>query len=133
MDRENVFFFPVPDRAREDGLTRQIRPSHPATVCSFSTPKLNLVLLSFLPLSATVSIHTENRHRVSFEFIGSCIRITIALIAKSPPTQGASTSSPQDGSSKGCCLLRKPDGPIFGRPSFSTPTFGTVGMRVSHE
>ena len=28
--------------------------------------------------------------------------------------------------SNGCCLFRKPDGPIFVRPLFPTPTVGTA-------
>ena len=43
LTRENVFF-PVPVRASEFGLTRRVRQSRPASVCSFSIPRLNLVL-----------------------------------------------------------------------------------------
>ena len=52
-------------------LERQVRSSHPAVVSSCCTPGLNQVLtygcLSFLPLSATVSVHSVNNHRVSPE------------------------------------------------------------------
>ena len=43
LNRENEYF-PVPVRARDFGLTRQVRPSRPASACSFSTLRLNLVL-----------------------------------------------------------------------------------------
>ena len=36
--------FPVPVRARESGLARQVRPSRPASACLFSILRLNLVL-----------------------------------------------------------------------------------------
>ena len=65
------FMFPVPVRAGESGLVRQVRP-RPASARSFSTPTLNLVLtrglLSFLPVS--LMVHPVNRHRVSPELIG---------------------------------------------------------------
>ena len=47
------FFFPVPVRASKFGLARRVRPSRPASVRSFSTLKLNMVLtmvLSCFPL-----------------------------------------------------------------------------------
>ena len=40
LSRENKLF-PVPVRAREFGPARWVRPSRPASVCSFSTLKLN--------------------------------------------------------------------------------------------
>ena len=58
--RENGYF-PVPVRAREFGLARQVRPSRLASACSLSTPRLNLIgrclLTGFLPLSAAASIY----------------------------------------------------------------------------
>ena len=55
--RENGYF-PVPVRAREFGLARRVRPSGPASACSFSILRLNLVLThGFLPISAAASIY----------------------------------------------------------------------------
>ena len=73
-NKEHGNFFPVPLRTLKFSLARQVRLSRPASAGSFSTPKLNLVLsrefLPFLPLSATTSIYTVCRHRVSPELIG---------------------------------------------------------------
>ena len=46
-EKEN---FPVRGRARESGLTRRVRPSHPAPAYSFSTLRLNLVHTHEIPL-----------------------------------------------------------------------------------
>ena len=58
--------FPFPLRAGEFGLARRVRPSRPASACSFSTLRLNLVLLLtiFLPVSAAMSL-CLNRHTIS--------------------------------------------------------------------
>ena len=79
LNRENAFFS-VPVRASEFGLARQIRPSRPASACSFYTLGLNLVLTEFSPLSAAASTYT-NRHRVSPEFIESRNGVPIAFTA----------------------------------------------------
>ena len=84
--------FPVPVRACEFGLARQVRPSRSASARSFSTPKLNLVLghglPSFLPLSATSPIYTINSHWASPQFISSRICLRMAFTAESPPAKG---------------------------------------------
>ena len=124
-NRENILF-PVPVRASSFGLARQVRPSCSASSRSFSTPKLNLVLinnsLSFLPLSATTaSIHTVNHHRASPEFIGPS-RNCVPFRWRPPRIRrnsSSSSSSSQNRSSKGCYLFRKPDGPFSVRSFFS--------------
>ena len=74
------------------GLVRQVRPSRPASACSFSILGLNLVLShGFLPISATASIYsftTAIRHRVSPELIGSRNCVPMAFTAESLPAQG---------------------------------------------
>ena len=63
-------FFPVPVRAWECGLARRVRPSRPTS--ARSSPYSGLIwclLTGSLPLSATASTCTVNRHRVSPEFI----------------------------------------------------------------
>ena len=49
LNRENDFFL-VPVRAWEEIiLARRVRPSRPASACSFSTLRLNLVLTHGIP------------------------------------------------------------------------------------
>ena len=74
-------------------------------------------LPSFPPLFATVSIYTVNGHRVSPEFIGSRNSVAIAFYAESAGTRPVLIVRSQGSVSNGCCLFRKPDGPIFVCPS----------------
>ena len=48
LNRENEYF-PVPVRARKYDLARRVRPSRPASACSFSTLRLNLLLSRGVP------------------------------------------------------------------------------------
>ena len=48
LNRGNEYF-PVPVGHREFGLARQVRPSRPASACSFSIVTLNLVLIHGTP------------------------------------------------------------------------------------
>ena len=72
-----VIFFPCSlFRACEFGIGSYVRLSRLASVYSFSTPRLNLVLITglrspFLLLPATVPIRTVIRDWVSSEFIRS--------------------------------------------------------------
>ena len=68
---------------------RQVRPSRPVSSRYFSLARLNLVLTPGIPsLSATASIHTDLRHRVIPEFIGSRKFVPIAFTAKSQEFAG---------------------------------------------
>ena len=92
ISRAKICFFPCPrsKKAQEVGLV-----SRPASVRSFSTPRLNLVLTHGLSSpclapafrATTVSIFTVNHHRVSPEFIRSRDCVPMAFIAESPPAQ----------------------------------------------
>ena len=56
---QEEYIFPFPVRVREFGFTRQLQPFCLVSVCSFSTVRLNLVLIHGLPpafLSATIPI-----------------------------------------------------------------------------
>ena len=68
---------------------RSIRPSRPASACSFSTLRLNLVITHEIPpdLRGGVRsfIETAIHHRVSPEFIGSRYCVPMAFTAASPP------------------------------------------------
>ena len=80
------------------------------------------LLKAFLPLSATASIYTVNRHRVSPEFIES--RNYVYRWRSLPRVRRHLARSPQSSSSNGFCLFRRHHGPIFVRLSFPTPTIG---------
>ena len=73
LNRENEYLA-VPIRAWDFGLARRVRPSRPASDCSFSIPSLNLVLTHGIPPDFRGSVHllilTAIHHRASFEFIG---------------------------------------------------------------
>ena len=65
------------------------RPSRPASVCSFSTLRLNLVLTHEIPpaFHNSVLFYTVNRHRVSPEFGRLLKCVPTAFTAESPPAQ----------------------------------------------
>ena len=82
LNRENEYF-PVRVRAREFGLARQVRLSRPASACSFSTLRLNLLIVHTHGIPPTI-----NRHRVSPAFIRSRNCVPMAFTAESPLPQG---------------------------------------------
>ena len=88
-NRENEFS-PVP--VREFGLARRVQPSRPASACSFSILRLNLVLTHGIPPHFHGGVHlfilTVIFHQVSLEFTGSRIRVPMAFTAESPPAEG---------------------------------------------
>ena len=49
---------PVLVRAREFGLARRVQPSRPASACSFSILRLNLVLTYGIPPEFRGGVHT---------------------------------------------------------------------------
>ena len=53
-ENENI---PVSVRGREFDLARRVRPSRPASACSFSILRLNLVLIHGIPLAFHDSVH----------------------------------------------------------------------------
>ena len=63
LNRENIYS-PVPVRAREFGLTRRVRPSRPASACSFSTLRPNIVLTHGIPRDFCDGVHID-RHSTS--------------------------------------------------------------------
>ena len=56
LNRENECS-PVPVHALEFGLARRIQPSRPASVCSFSILRLNLVLTHGIPPDFRGGVH----------------------------------------------------------------------------
>ena len=89
---------PRPVRALEFSLARRVRLSHAASVCSFSTPRLKLLLLLLIVLTSYSQdssgfprrhpTYTVNRHRASPELIGSRNCVRMAFTAESPQAQG---------------------------------------------
>ena len=92
-ENENI---PVSVRGREFDLARRVRPSRPASACSFSILRLNLVLIHGIPLAFHDSVHiyiyiyiyTINRHRFNPECIRSLHCVPMAFTVESPPAQG---------------------------------------------
>ena len=75
--------------------SRHVHSSRPAPACSFSAPRLNLVLthecFSLPPLSTTLhdmaaSIHTVNRHPVGPELVGSRNYVPMAFAHRQEST-----------------------------------------------
>ena len=56
LNRENEQS-PVPVRAWEFGLARRVQPSRPASACSFSILRLNLVLTYEIPPEFRGGVH----------------------------------------------------------------------------
>ena len=56
LNRENEYS-PVPVRAREFDLARRVQPSRPASACSFSIVRLNLVLTNGIPPEFRGGVH----------------------------------------------------------------------------
>ena len=55
--RENEYYSPVPVRALEFGLARRVQPSRPASACSFSILRLDLVLTNGIPPDFRGGVH----------------------------------------------------------------------------
>ena len=55
-------YFPVPVRAWEFGLATQVRPTCPASPCSFYTLRLNLVLTHEIPPPSSSYRRVTGRH-----------------------------------------------------------------------
>ena len=56
LNRENEYS-PVPVRALEFGLARRVQPSRPASACSFSILRPNLVLTHVIPPDFRGGVH----------------------------------------------------------------------------
>ena len=64
LNRENEYF-PFPVHAQEFGLARRVRQSRPASACSFSILRLNLVLSHGIPSDFRAASIYVNRHTPS--------------------------------------------------------------------
>ena len=118
LNRENEYF-PVPVRSSDFGLAR-VRPSCPASACSFSALRLDLVLTHgippafrggahlFIPSTAIGSLPGSSGHAIAYRW------------RSLPRVRRHRTSSSQESSSNGCCLFRFHHGPINVRLSFPT-------------
>ena len=106
-------YFPVPVRAREFDLARQVQPSRPASACSFSTLRLTLVLTRFLPISAAASIYVFIPPTTIGSVPSSSSHAFTYRWRQLPRVCRHRTSSPQGSPSNGCCLFRYHHGPII--------------------
>ena len=120
LNRENEYF-PVPVCAREFGLARRVRQPCPASACSFSTLRVNLVLTHGIPPDFRGGVHLF----IPPYAIGSSPSLSGHAIAyrwrSLPRVHRHRASSPQGSSSNGCCLRRSHHGPINVCPSFPRP------------
>ena len=111
-------YFPLLVRASDIGLARQVRPSRPASACSFSTLRLNMVLTHGIPPDFRGGVHLftptyaiglvpslSGHHAFAFRW------------RSLPRARRHRASSPQGSSSNGCyCLCRGQHGPFFSLP-----------------
>ena len=121
---ENI---PVSVRAREFDLARRVRPSRPASACSFSILRLNLVLTHgippdfrggihlFKPSYAIGSVPTLSGHAIAYPWRSlprvRRNRVSIIVVFKVVPVTGAA-------------LALHPHGLINARLYFPMPTIG---------
>ena len=118
LHREQIFLPVSPFAPDIVFLANWVRPSRPASAHSFSTPRLNLMLIthgfiSSLPFFATTFIHTVHRCRTSLELPG---RVLVHRWHSLPRDRRHRPPS-----SNGYCLFRCHHRPICARPSFLTP------------
>ena len=103
LNRENKYF-PVRVRAWEFGPARRVRPSRPASACSFSVLRLNLVLTHGIPPDFRGGDHLF----IPSTAIGSVSILSGYAIAyrwrSLPRVCRHRASSAQGSSSNGCCL-----------------------------
>ena len=81
----------LPPLGEDVVAARRVRPSRPASACSFFTLRLNLMLYSRDSsqfLRRRPFIYTAMCHRANPEFIGSRNCVLMAFTAESPPAQG---------------------------------------------
>ena len=106
-------YFPVPVRAWSFGLTRRVRPSCPASACSFFALRLNLVLTNEIPPNFRGGVHLF----IPPYAIGSVPSLSGHATAyrwRSLPRvcRHRASNSPQGNSSNMCCLCRYHRGSI---------------------
>ena len=127
-----IKYFPLPVRAWEFGLIRWIQASRPASVCSFSSGWICWLLTGFLPISAAASIYFLKPPHA----IGTAQSLSGHAIAyrwhSLPSVRRHRASSPQSGSSRGCCLCISMGSNDNVRLSFPRPTiyWYKVSMQV---
>ena len=99
-----IYFFCPCSRLRIN-LARQVRPSGPASACSFSTLKLNVVLTHGIPRAFRDGVHIHHQRPTgqSPSLSGHAIAYRWRAL---PRVRRQRARGPQDSSSNGCCLFR---------------------------
>ena len=115
-ENENI---PVSVRGREFDLARRVRPSRPASACSFSILRLNLVLIHGIPLAFHDSVHIYIYIYIPSTAIGSIPSVSGHSIAYR--WRSLSRVRRHRASNGWCCLFRLHHGPTCMRLSFLTP------------
>ena len=130
VNKDNEYFL-VPVRALEFKLAKRVRQSRPASSCSFSKLRLNLVLTHGIPLYFRGGIHVF----ITPTTIGPVPTLLGHAIAyrwrELPKVRRHRASSPLGSCSNGCCLSRFYHEPLNVRLSFPTPTIVSGHMRYS--
>ena len=123
LNRENEYFS-VPVCASKFGLAKRVRPSRPASACSFCRLRLNLVLTHGIPLDFLGGIHLF----VSPYAIGPSrvYRVAAQLRADGIHCQESAGTRPVVLKivQVTCAAFAGHHGPINVRLSFPTPTLG---------
>ena len=121
LNRETEYF-PVRVRAWEFGLARRVWPSRPASACSFSILRLNLVFTHGISLDFRVDVHLFIYHRHTPSGQSRVYRITQSRTDGVHCRESAGTGPvnikvvPYE-----CCLGRSPWTAINIRLSFPHP------------
>ena len=121
LNRGFLFYFPVPVCAWKFGLARQVRPSRPASACSFSTLRLNLVLTRGVTPDFRSGVHLFFLHTPSGQ--SRFYRVTQLLTDGVHCRESAGTGLVAVVPVMGAAFAGHHE-PISVRLSFPTPTIG---------
>ena len=105
-NKGKLIYFPVPVRALQFSLARRVRPSRPASACSFSTLRLKLVLTHgippdfrrgvhlLLPPNVIGSVPSLSDHKIAYRWLFHCRESvgTEPEVLKVVPVTGAAFS-----------------------------------------
>ena len=124
LNRGNEFFS-VPVRTWVFIIARRVQPSRPASACSFSIRRLNLVLTHGIPPDFRAASIYLFKPPYAIGSVPSLSGHAIAYRWRSLPiVRRRRASSPQGSSNNGSCHFAHHRGPIDGRLAFPTPTIG---------
>ena len=116
LNRENEYSH-VPVLIRDVGLTRRVQPSRPASACSFSVLRLNLVFINKISLAFCDNVHLCIIPPTAIMSVPSLSGHTNVYRSRSlPRVNRRRVISPQGSSSNSCYLFRFFKWPSCGAP-----------------